>query len=71
MFCEEKKELDHEEVNNDLNKDSKVSDSAVFTVDALDTIEYVEPKVNTAVKEEGSVEAEEFDLKEVNNTCIA
>jgi len=65
LVGEEKKELDHEEGNRDLNKDIKESDSAVITVDALDTIEYVEPKVNTAVKEEGSVEAEDFDLKEV------
>jgi len=65
LVGEEKKELDHEIGNKDLNDDIKESDSAVITVDALDTIEYVEPKVNTAVKEEGSVEAEEFDLKEV------
>jgi hypothetical protein len=65
LVGEEKKEFDHEEGNKDLNNDIKESDSAVITVDALDTIEYVEPKLNTAVKEEGSVEAEEFDLKEV------
>jgi hypothetical protein len=65
LVGEEKKEFDHEEGNKDLNNDIKESDSAVITVDALDTIEYVEPKVNTAEKEEGSVEAEEFDLKEV------
>ena len=61
----EAKNLDHEQGNRNLSQDIKESETAVITVDALDTIEVVEPKDSTNIKPEHNVDAEEFDLKEV------
>jgi len=61
----ESKNLDHEHGNRNLSQDIKESETAVITVDALDTIEVVEPKDSINIKHEHNVDAEEFDLKEV------
>merc|ERR1712126_459653 len=54
-----------EQGNRNLSQDIKESETAVITVDALDTIEVVEPKDSANIKPEHNVDAEEFDLKEV------
>ena len=61
----ETKNLDHEHDNRNPSQEIKESETAVITVDALDTIEVVEPKDSTNIKPEHNVDAEEFDLKEV------
>ena len=61
VVIEEKTELDHEDNKNDLSKECKDTNSAVINVDALDTIENVEPTVSSSVKTEN---AQDFDLKE-------
>ena len=61
----ETKTLDHENGSKNLSQDNKESETAVITVDALDTIEVVEPRNTTTAKQEQNVDAEEFDLKEV------
>jgi len=61
----ETKNLDHELGNRNLSQDIKESETAVITVDALDTIEVVEPNDSINIKHEHNVDVEEFDLKEV------
>ena len=61
VVIEEKTELDHEDNKNNLSKECKDTNSAVINVDALDTIENVEPTVSSSVKTEN---AQDFDLKE-------
>jgi len=65
VATEEKKELDHEDTKNDLNKECEAQNSAIINVDALDTIEPVEPNVPPPEKIEGAEASQEFDLKEV------
>jgi len=63
---EEKPKLDHEDNNNDLSKECQATNPAVINVDALDTIENVEPKASPpVVKMENTEAPQDFDLKEV------
>merc|ERR1712018_737333 len=63
---EEKPKLDHEDNNNDLRKECQATNSAVINVDALDTIENVEPNASPPVAKMENTEApQDFDLKEV------
>lgn len=64
VVVEEKKELDHEDTKNDLNKELEATNAAVINVDALDTIENVEPNVTPPVNIEGAEAPQDFDLKE-------
>ena len=62
----EKPKLDHEDNNNDLSKECQATNPAVINVDALDTIENVEPKASPpVVKMENTEAPQDFDLKEV------
>ena len=67
VVIEEKTELDHEDNKNDLSKECKDTNSAVINVDALDTIENVEPTVSSSVKTEN---AQDFDKKMIDKKMI-
>ena len=58
----ETKEEDHDK---HLNQDDREPDVAVITVDALETIEVAEPKLNAPEKQENAADTAEIDLKEV------
>jgi len=58
----ETKEVDHDK---HLNQDDREPDVAVITVDALETIEVAEPKLNAPEKQENAADTAEIDLKEV------
>ena len=58
----ETKEVDHDKHS---NQDDRDPDVAVITVDALETIEVAEPKLNAPGKQENTADTAEIDLKEV------
>merc|ERR1712180_313844 len=58
----EMKEVDHDK---HLNQDDREPDVAVITIDALETIEVAEPKLNAPEKQENAADTAEIDLKEV------
>merc|ERR1711994_27867 len=58
----ETKEEDHDK---HLNQDDREPDVAVITVDALETIEVAEPKLNAPEKQENAADTAKIDLKDV------